>query len=256
MQQDLTNPDYWDQHHSTKPSAARGLRGWIRSRLREQHASLLQQLLDAPGREEARVLEIGCAPGTMIELMCRLRPRFQYSGIDYAPEALEETRHRLAAVGIEAELHQGDVWEFRPPSPFDLVVSFGLVEHFDDPLPMVECHARCAAPGGVVAIAVPNYATPRAQRILLQHIAPEIFRTHNFAIMDPAVLGRALEAAGLKDVRSGTGTGAHFYTGGTASGAVARAYLLGARAWNVGAACLPAVRHLWGCRIWATGRVR
>jgi 2-polyprenyl-3-methyl-5-hydroxy-6-metoxy-1,4-benzoquinol methylase len=255
MQQDLTTPDYWDEHHLAKPSAAGGLRAWVRHRLREEYSDLLQQLLDAPGKDGASVLEIGCAPGTMIELMHRLRPGFRYSGIDYASEALEETRQRLAYRRIDAELFEGDVREFRPPKPFDLVVSFGLVEHFDDPVPMVECHARCAAPGGMVAITVPNYATPRAQRVLLERLAPQAFRTHNLAIMDPAALGRVLEDAGLKGVRSGSGTGAQFYTGGQASDPAARAYLLAARVWNMAAACLPPVRNLWGCRIWATGRL-
>ena len=62
----------------------------------------------------------------MLEPMHCLRPRYRYFGIDYAQEALAETRRRLAAAGVTAELYQGDVREFTPPQRFDLVVSFGL----------------------------------------------------------------------------------------------------------------------------------
>src|SRR5437660_1540593 len=86
--------------------------------------------------------------------------------------------------------------------------------------------ARPTAAGGL-AITAPNYATARAPRVLLEQLAPHAFRTHNLAMMAPAALRHVLEAAGLKEVRAGSGTGAQFYTGGMASGAAARAYRLG-----------------------------
>jgi 2-polyprenyl-3-methyl-5-hydroxy-6-metoxy-1,4-benzoquinol methylase len=69
---------------------------------------------------------------------------------------------------------------------FDLVYSLGVIEHFNDPLPVVEIHTQLLKPGGVALITIPNYSGLYGW--LLQRFAPESLAIHNMDIMSPVAL--------------------------------------------------------------------
>lgn len=96
---------------------------------------------------------------------------------------------------------EGDLFDNVVDRRYDLVVSAGLVEHFDDVDAVLRRHVACLAPGGTLVVTVPNY---RGINGLLQsRFDPAHLAAHNRAVMDPRVLAAAAERCGLVSVRAG-----------------------------------------------------
>jgi SAM-dependent methyltransferase len=247
----LTTIKYWERLWAGTDRTASGGRLRRRLRLTTTWYRLLERLLDSARCDgPARVLELGCAPGTMLRTLHRLRPDHSYAGIDNAPDSLIAARDLLAAAGIDAPLHLGDIRDTHLP-PVDLVMSFGLIEHFVDPAEAMRYHRRFLQPGGVAAVTVPNYAHPAVVPVL-RRFSPATLDTHNLAVMSPAALGSALTAAGFTDVRTGESGTALLPCSRVRPDFGGTCYRQVARVWNVGTSVLPEGVP-WAATIWATG---
>lgn len=249
---ELTTADSWDQlWKSHKPTSSGDARGRRYLKMYRDFEGLQGRLLDADGPGKRDVLELGCAPGAMLAQLHRLRPQHVYRGLDFAPQGLEVAQNRLAAVGMIAELNLGDM-RTAVLEPADLVVSFGLIEHFDDPAEAMRHHRRFVKPGGMTAVTVPNYSHPFVVR-LLRNFSPATLATHNLQIMNPTAMATALELAGFTNVRAGYSGVASLPSSRVRPDLRGRAFGLSARAWNTLAGAFPAERP-WANHVWATGR--
>lgn len=214
---------------------------------------MLEDVLDLPSVKRPRVFELGCAPGTMLVRMARLRPRNTYHGLDYSAAGLEVCRSYLQRVGVQSSLFWGDYWDFQPDEKYDLTVSFGVIEHATNPAAAIARHATFVRPDGYVAVSIPNYGH-RTARWLATRIDPRVFDTHNVAIMDPEALEHAMSSAGLTDVRvqaSGVPKVRTTCPDRTASRLAWRSV---AKLWNASARLLPPGMP-WYTTYWAAGRV-
>src|SRR5262245_46611715 len=74
--------------------------------------------------------EIGCYPGNFLIWLAQ---EFGYtvSGIDATPSVKDRMPQRLALHGIKTgEFQQADFLTFTPTRTYDVVCSFGFIEHF------------------------------------------------------------------------------------------------------------------------------
>ncbi len=140
------------------------------------------------------VLEVGCAPGKHLTWASK-RLGAQVSGIDYSDQGLQGAKRLFEALGVVGDLRCDDLFKtsFERHS-FDLVYSMGVIEHFDDPRPMVAAHLRLVKPGGAALMTVPNYGG-RYGRIQ-RHLDPRNLSIHNLNIMNTDALRRLGEAVG------------------------------------------------------------
>ena len=85
---------------------------------------------------------------------------FEVSGLDYSEVGCERANAILESEGLKGCVLHGDM--FTPPSQllgsFDVVVSFGLVEHFENTSEAIAACARFARPGGLIVTTIPNMA--------------------------------------------------------------------------------------------------
>ncbi len=193
------------------------------------------------------ITELGCAPGVMLRWVHRACPKAMLHGVDYAPEGLDQAETRLKTLNIHAKLMLGDVFVFDPPHKSQLVVSFGLIEHFSDPIEVLRCHARFALPGGRVAVTVPNFAHPAVVRALKKH-RPRDLETHRLDIMSEKALRRAFEQAGYSDIQTGTALGPLLPAPESSYGL----YALFSIVWNSVSSFLPS-KWFWPGMYWASG---
>jgi 2-polyprenyl-3-methyl-5-hydroxy-6-metoxy-1,4-benzoquinol methylase len=105
-----------------------------------------------------RYIELGCAPGKILSWVSR-EIKVPVSGIDYSPTGVETAMWLCDGLGIKADIRCEDAMDSSfKEGAFDLVFSCGLIEHFEDPTPMVAAHVKLLAPNGKALIAVPNYS--------------------------------------------------------------------------------------------------
>lgn len=151
---------------------------------------LRPRLGDGRGR---RLLEVGCAPGAWMACF-RRRFGFDVAGIEYSPVGLAVARRNLDLLRVPAELYAGDFFTYDFPHPFDVVFSFGFVEHFDDPAQPLRRMAGLLAPGGLVVTVVPNLKDSLYRRLTAAANAP-CLDLH--VPLGPAELAAAHARAGL-----------------------------------------------------------
>ena len=185
-------PDHWRSTHSQP-------RWRLPSRLNVGVDNALR-VIGSYVQPGMRVLEIGCAPGKHAAYLVKVR-RAQFCGLDYSEPGIEYCRELFRRLGLEGEFRCEDLFSSSfPERSFDVVYSLGVVEHFQNPQPVVERHLTMAKPGGVVLITVPNYGGlyGRIQR----HFDAENLGIHNLDIMSPAELLRLAPPGMLENARA------------------------------------------------------
>jgi 2-polyprenyl-3-methyl-5-hydroxy-6-metoxy-1,4-benzoquinol methylase len=249
---DLTNSKYWEEVWSEQ-SRQSGLMAQLRKVSTWKYDRIIRKLLDYAPHSNADVLELGCAPGTMLQRIHRLRPQLQLSGVDYAEIGCQTTAAVLKSMGLPPHVYHGDVRTVELPQQYDLVVSFGLIEHFDDPAEILRSHARFCRPGGTVAVTLPNFTSP-VVRYFSERFCPDNLAIHNLSTMNLKTLHAALVAAGLTNVQCGGDGGSVLHNLISSRDLASRIFLGASRVWNIGAILIPP-QIGWHSNLWASGQV-
>ena len=157
------------------------------------------RLLKKHVRPGVRYIEIGCAPGKMLAWVAGVL-KARVTGLDYSEPGIAKCRELFDALGLNVDLHLQDIFKHQlPPATFDVVTSFGIIEHFDDPRPVVQKHLDLLKPGGVALITVPNYSGVYGS---LQRWcdAPNL-ELHNLEIMNAGALTALVDSSDVEAVR-------------------------------------------------------
>ena len=173
MPNDLTDSEFWNKTFSGKRFDKNRISAWIRGKIHWKFDRMICRMLDRSGNAQAEVIELGCAPGTILERIHRLRPKCRLAGIDYSVDGIDIARKRLDALGIDADVYFGDFRTASLLKQYDVALSFGLIEHFEDPIAIIEYHKKYLRPGGLVAVSVPNFSHPIV-KTLLKRFDPDI----------------------------------------------------------------------------------
>lgn len=158
------------------------------------------RLLKKHVRPGSRYIEIGCAPGKMLAWVAGVL-KAQVTGLDYSEPGITKCRELFDVLGLKVDLHHEDIFKHQlRPASFDVVTSFGVIEHFDDPRPVVQRHLDLLRPGGVALIAVPNYGGVYGS---LQRWcdAPNL-ALHNLEIMNARALTALVDSPDVESVRA------------------------------------------------------
>jgi 2-polyprenyl-3-methyl-5-hydroxy-6-metoxy-1,4-benzoquinol methylase len=163
---------YWETTH-TQP------RWRLPSRLNVGVSNILR-LISTRVKPGMRVLEIGCAPGKHLAYLAKVRQARVY-GLDFSESGIAFTRELFSRLGLIGEFRCENILAATLPEAFfDLVYSLGVIEHFDDPRPIIERHLCLVKPGGLVLITVPNYGGFYGR--LQRHFDPENLSIHNLQV--------------------------------------------------------------------------
>jgi SAM-dependent methyltransferase len=147
----LTEPKHWNysswrsppiEHFKTLADASNG---WI---------SIARKNIP----EEGHFIELGCAPG-YCSAAVGFGKRIKMHGVDFS-ESADAYLQTMNSVGhSDAELIRADLLRFDIQRTYDVVASFGLIEHFSgaDLREVLDLHDRLLRPGGRLIIEVPNF---------------------------------------------------------------------------------------------------
>jgi trans-aconitate methyltransferase len=214
---------------------------------------MVGKLIDQGPKPVQNIIELGCAPGLMLQALYRLRPKHQYFGIDYSIEGLAIAQHVLNANAIKPNLIHADIQTYVPEKKFDMVISFGLVEHFADPVEIISAHRKFADKNGCVVVVIPNLSN-RYVKKALEKFRPIDLQTHNLNIMSENALTNALIDSGLRDIQVGGVLGPWLPTPKETPTLLAKTYHVFSHIWD---GCIRFVppRWTWYGYYWAIGKV-
>ena len=131
---------------------------------------------------KGKVFEIGCAPGKWLAFFYK-NYSIKVAGIEYSDVGQSATLKNFQLLNIkDPRIIIGDFFKLQPKKKYDVVMSYGFIEHFDDPKKVIDLHLRWLKPGGILILGVPNFLgiyNP-IQKIL----DPVILDKHNLNIMN------------------------------------------------------------------------
>jgi 2-polyprenyl-3-methyl-5-hydroxy-6-metoxy-1,4-benzoquinol methylase len=112
---------------------------------------------DSFDTRKLKLLEIGCGNSAWLPYFAT-EFGFEVWGLDYSNIGCEQEKRILAREGVAGQVICADM--FAPPpemlGAFDVVVSFGVVEHFENTADCVAAITRFLKPSGLIFTMVPN----------------------------------------------------------------------------------------------------
>jgi 2-polyprenyl-3-methyl-5-hydroxy-6-metoxy-1,4-benzoquinol methylase len=192
---DRAGKDYWQNTWANTPLARTvdpsiaGIRRYLDRRFDRLFAPYLRRI-----PQSSKLIEVGCANSGWLPYFAK-KFGFDITGLDYSPLGCQQTREILEREHLRGDVLCTDL--FHPPADilgsFDIAVSLGLVEHFEDTTSPVTAIARLVRPGGLVLTTVPNLSGVLGplQRLLNR----SVFNAHVPLTAD--VLAQAHARAGL-----------------------------------------------------------
>ena len=162
VQVDKARVDHWETIWSGMDmpapleTAGRSVRGHLARCFDGFFSGAFRRFADK-GPEQISVIELGCGRSVWLPWFAG-RFGCTVAGLDYSQTGCRQAEALLARDDISGDIREGDI--FSPPQDmtdrFDVVTSFGLVEHFTD---TANCVSHCAAfakPGGLIISEIPN----------------------------------------------------------------------------------------------------
>lgn len=176
---------WWDEHNTAHRMDIAPVWDLIRKWI-EHHAR----------GSSGRALEIGCYPGRYLALLAEMG--FEVSGVDLSPGTDTTMAQWLAGCGYKVgTIACGDYFQFPVQPAYDLVISLGFLEHFEDWPSVLQRHAGHLRPGGKLLVCCPNFAGALQHRFR-RWLDPENLARHNLKSMDTAQWAPVLEGCGCR----------------------------------------------------------
>ncbi|MBD3748345.1 MAG: methyltransferase domain-containing protein [Sphingobacteriales bacterium] len=98
------------------------------------------------------------------------------------------------------EIIEADLFNYQPQKQYNLVLSCGLIEHFEDTKSIIKTHIQFLAKDGKLLITLPNFTGVNGWVQKTFDFAN--YEKHNIKSMNPQLLKNIAEELGLKDVRA------------------------------------------------------
>lgn len=178
----LTNIEFWEKRQINSNSNNKNI----------TFSNLFKKYLKI--NNNYKCIEIGCAPGRFLAYFNK-NFRYQIYGIDFVDKNI--TNKYLEASGVnEFTIYQENFENFTTTMSFDVVCSFGFIEHFNNYKSIFERHVDLLQNDGILIVEIPNFKY--FQYVLRKYFDKEILIKHNLDIMEIKVLKQLADNAGLK----------------------------------------------------------
>lgn len=171
----LTNNDYWDgAYHRRKKTALSSFEGLTNHCNRLILEALLKT--DMVGK---RILEIGAGDSYWLPHLAKKFPTSHFTGLDYSEIGCDLLRERARKANVNIEVICADMFadDTTASESFDIVMSFGVVEHFDDLRNVMMTQKKFLKQDGLIFTMIPNMAGILG--ILTKAFNEEVYLKHN-----------------------------------------------------------------------------
>ena len=199
MNNNITTESHWDGIYSQKSFR----------RLSENDSFNAFICKYVPTTNKGCCIEIGSYPGTLLATIGDLG--YELNGVDYNPNNNTSLPSWLKTQGFNAgEFWVADFFSFKTERKFDLVASFGFIEHFIDYEEVIRKHAALVNTGGLIVITAPNFRGG-LQHFLHAWLDKDNLRMHHLPSMVPKQWARLLRQQGFEIMFEGYFGGLGFW---------------------------------------------
>jgi len=116
------------------------------------------------------------------------------------PKVLKEVLAANELTEKDVKVIEGDLFNYQPKEQYDLVLSCGLIEHFNDTQDIIARHLEFLKPGGTLFITLPNFTGVNGW--VQRKYDMDNYNKHNINSMDPQALAGYCKDLGLKNVEA------------------------------------------------------
>ena len=163
------------------------------------------ELLSRVAAQDPRtVVDLGCGDGSATAMLAQRWPDARVTGVDSSPSMLEAAAAH--AVPGRLEFAAGDLREWQPTGPVDVLVSNAALHWVPGHGQLLSRWADSLAPGGWLAVQVPGNQAAPTHALLAELVAAPTWAAQ-LAPGDDTVLAptAVLDPAGYLDVLTGAG---------------------------------------------------
>jgi 2-polyprenyl-3-methyl-5-hydroxy-6-metoxy-1,4-benzoquinol methylase len=187
----LTTQEYWQSNRASvtfkRQEAGHGIDVFIQKY--------------TPVTTNGSAIEIGSFPGPHLATFGDLG--YELNGIDFCPDNATGLPAWLKHEGFKTgDFWVSDFFEFKCERQFDVVSSFGFIEHFLNYDEVIAKHAALVKKGGYLLITTPNFRGS-VQHFLHKHFDKENLAVHNVESMQPDKWAEQLQQAGFEILYKG-----------------------------------------------------
>lgn len=145
--------------------------------------------------------EVGCFPGRYLAVLGERG--YELNGIDLTPRIQEDMVPWLASQGFAmGRFERADFFSMTAEKRFDVVASFGFIEHFERWDEVLERHCDLVADGGYLAVSTPNFRGV-VQRALHRVLDQPNYERHFVPSMRPDAWAEIASAKGFEVLFAG-----------------------------------------------------
>ncbi|ACS87227.1 trans-aconitate 2-methyltransferase [Musicola paradisiaca] len=111
-----------------------------------------------------RITDLGCGPGNSTELLRQAWPHAEITGLDNSAAMLEQAHRRLPGCTFQL----ADIAHWQPEKPQDLIFANASLQWLDDHDRLFPHLLRQLAPGGVLAVQMPDTLEQPTHQLMRQ----------------------------------------------------------------------------------------
>ncbi|HVW94744.1 MAG TPA: methyltransferase domain-containing protein [Mucilaginibacter sp.] len=193
MEQNLTDRSFWKSFWESR----KGLIFYIKPNY--VFGDILAKLIAEKGIRNA--IELGGFPGYYATYLKKYQ-HLETTLFDYYIHH-ELIGQLLQTNGLEPndiQIIEADLFNYQPEKLYDMVLSFGLIEHFNDTKAIIETHLQFLKPGGVLFVTLPNFRSVNGW--VQRKFDRENYDKHNINSMDLDLLKDCCQQLGLKEIEA------------------------------------------------------
>ena len=142
-----------------------------------------------------KVLDVACGTGELVRRIAEVTPGAELTGIDLAPNMVEQARHKLAGE-TDARIEQADAHDLPfVDDTFDVVVCANTFHYFTHPEGVLQEARRVLAPGGRLVLLdwCRDFWTCRVMDGVLQYVDPAYDTCYTLPELMTLLEGASLE---------------------------------------------------------------
>lgn len=185
MNEKITRQEHWEKYWKNHEPPV------IKKLFFDEYIDLLPK--------SGRLIEIGGFPGNNVGF---LRKKFglDVAILDYViiPEIVTKVEKMYDLEPKSITVIEKDFFQFKSDIKYDVVTSFGFIEHFNDTEEVIKNHIDLLKPGGVFFATIPNFRGINGQVQRIFH--PENYALHNINSMDINLIKDILGKMSLENI--------------------------------------------------------